>query len=159
ALDDTQTFSFYAVRNPADGQSTLNRFDPSAGAFRSVLDLGTGFTGGLAYDQFDGTFYAIADDGTGPTLFQIALGTRTVTPTTSLASVTTGTFAGLMFDPFDGNLYATAIDRDGISTLYRISPTGGFAVASLFTLGTGFTGGLAPVVVLPLHALPPRALL
>jgi hypothetical protein len=133
----------YAVTSTDAGLSTLDRFDPSAGTFLPVLRLGTGFTGGLAYDANNGDFYAIADDGSNSALYQIDLGAGAVTPVANLGPESAAFFAGLTFEPADGKLYAAGSDGHGSSTLYRITPGGAFAVTPLFVLGTGFTGGLA----------------
>jgi hypothetical protein len=140
---DTTNGVLYAISNTDAGVSTLNAFDPASRTFQPVLRLGTGFTGGLAYDANDGNFYAIADDGASSSLYQINLGAGTVAAVADLGPLSQAFFAGLTFDPFDGHLYAAGNDSDGASTLYQITPGGALPVVPLFSLGTGFTGGLA----------------
>src|SRR5262249_55483284 len=94
---DESTGLLYAISNTDAGVSTLNVFDPASGKFHSVLELGTGFTGGLAYDFVNGAFYAIADNGSSSTLYQINLstgyqvnfGAGTVVPVADLGSLST----------------------------------------------------------------------
>jgi hypothetical protein len=143
----------YAIANDSSGQSTLYRLDLNGANLTSVLSLGSGFTGGLAYDPGGDALYAIQTDLSflappSSSLYRIDLGVSpTLNPLGPLSGIYGGgAGGGLTFDGNDGMLYAIAWDAFGIPrTLSEIDPTPA-SDTPVFDLGAGdlaFSGGIA----------------
>ena len=134
--------NLYAIANDPSGASSL--FTMSLSGMNSLVgapgSLGSGFTGGLAYDGAN--FFALASDGTGSFgVYQV----NVVTGTASPLGVTVGTgFHGFTFNLLDGMFYGIASDDTGESFLYRWHLSGGTLTnfTQVAGLGPGF-GGLS----------------
>ena len=92
--------------------------------------LGSGFTGGLAFDVGDGKLYAIVNATDSSTLYAIDAKTYAAQP---VGSIETHAYAGLAYA---GNqtFYATASDADGKSKLYRIQDLPRVSISAPSTL-------------------------
>ncbi|MCB1878756.1 MAG: hypothetical protein H6964_09915 [Chromatiaceae bacterium] len=135
----------YAVGNDSLGKSTLFSFSAAGTNFTTVLALGDGFNGGLAYNSAKDALYLIQNDFlANSTLYRIALsGGLSLDPVGALGA---GFFGGLTYNADDGLLYAISGDDFGVQrVLNSIDAVAGATVTSLFELGDGsrnFNGGL-----------------
>ncbi len=129
----------YGIANDSSGLGSLVTIQ-SNGALSVVGasgGLGSGFTGGLAWDPVDNTFLGVANDGSGnATLYDISTG-GIVSPGFNVGT----NFSGLTYDTSNNTLYGIGNDSGGNSTLYNIVPAGS-TVTPVASLGTGF-GGIA----------------
>jgi hypothetical protein len=105
-----------------------------AGSATPLFALGTGFTGGLAFDSANGLLYAIANDNGGKsTLDSITLG-GTVTPLA--LTLGQGFTGGLAYSSGSGRFYAVSSDSFGNSSLSDFTLASSSAT-SLFGVPSG----------------------
>lgn len=130
---------FYAIGSDSFGVSAFYSYSDPANPV-SLLSLGSGFFGGLAYTG--NSFYAISNDMFGAsTLNEISTGGGgSVTP---VFVVGNGFSGGLAYRATNGLLYGITNDSFGVSSLYEIDPVAMTATVQSIVLGSGFYGGLA----------------
>jgi len=143
----------YGIANDSIGQSTLYSLSLNGTNLTPVLSLGSGFTGGLAYDPGTDALYAIQTglsflSPPSSSLYRIDLGgSVSMTALGGLGGIYGGgAGGGLTYDANDGMLYGIAWDALGTPrSLNTIDPASG-SETPLFDLGTGnlaFNGGIA----------------
>ena len=127
--------NLYAIANDFTGAGSFYSIQPNGtlNLIGSAGGLGNGFLGGLAYDPFNGTFYAaVLDDQDNTTLESIdSSGTAT-----ALGQSLGTDFTGLTFDLQNGLFYGIGNDDTGFSTLYSFSLGG--SPTAVAALGFGF---------------------
>lgn len=139
----------YLIRNDATGDSFLTNGLLS-------MPLGQGFTGGLAYRETDGLFYAVQNSNSGDSLLY-AIDVANATTTALPLLLGQGFYGGLAWNPANDVFFAIGSDAAGTSSLYQFALTDS-TPALLFGIGQGFVNAAlaleSTAVDPPLSAVP-----
>lgn len=137
----------FAVGNDALFNSTLYSVATGGSGLASVLPLGAGFAGGLAWHAGEDAFYVVASNFLGASSLHRVPAAGGISSVEFVADIGFGFVGGLTYNADDGKLYAISTDVLGVPRVLNaitLGPTP--TVAPLFSLGDGslaFNGGLA----------------